>query len=142
MSRIFLSHRIDFLSVAEALSVAESYRNISIEFDSELISMAFALEEEVQNPPSDEIIVEKCLAALKTCDVVIFDCSEEDWTYIGCIFEVVYAVHHKIPVFAYIGDTSHGKRPWLRYHCRGIYSDRFSLKNALRVHFRSGPTNE
>lgn len=118
MKRIFLSHRVDFLTTEEASAAPLFYNRLLSEFDIEIVSMATELRHEVGI--TDAEIVSKCLAAINSCDMLLFDCSLPKWTYIGCIFEVVYAYQLKKPIIVYAGQTQYSARPWLRYHATGI----------------------
>lgn len=112
---IFLSHRIDFLTPKEAKSTLKKYNECLEHLDINIISMATEIAHEDSNTTDTEI-VQKCLETIKKCKLLIFDCSEENWNYIGCIFEVVYAHQLGIPIFTYTGQTTNYNRPWLRYH--------------------------
>jgi len=114
MKRAFLSHRIDFVSPAEARGNHDRYRTLLTALDVEIVSVADSLDNEVAS--TDKEIVEKGLALLGTCDFMIFDCSIEHWNYIGCVFEMAYAHRMNMPIIVYAGTTTNNKRPWLRYH--------------------------
>jgi nucleoside 2-deoxyribosyltransferase len=118
MKRAFLSHRIDFLSPAEAVANHDRYKTLLAALDIEIISVADTLENEAEK--NDAEIVGKGLALLRTCDFMIFDCSIENWNYIGCIFEMAYAYQMHKPVIVYTGTTTNNKRPWLRYHATRV----------------------
>ena len=51
---------------------------------------------------------------------MIFDCSIENWNYIGCVFEMAYAHRMQKPIIVYTGTTTNNKRPWLRYHATRV----------------------
>ena len=92
----------------------DKYRTLLAGLDIEIVSVANSLDSEIGN--TDAEIVEKGLALLNKCDFMIFDCSIEDWNYIGCVFEMAYAHRMHKPIIVYTGTTTNNKRPWLRYH--------------------------
>jgi hypothetical protein len=133
---IFLSHRIDFLTPEEAAATARLYRCLLSKLDVQIISMADELASEAGGI-TDEAIVSKSLYALKECEALVFDCSIENWNYIGCIFEVAYAFQMGKPIIVYAGNTTNKKRPWLRCHAT-VMATRLedvqsSIANLLRV---------
>lgn len=131
MPRAFLSHRIDFQSVPDVIQVWRQYEKVFSETSVTVFSMANYLEAERAQNASDRTIVESCLRELEASDLLIFDCSDLAWTYIGCIFEVVHASILRLPVYTYVGESSHGARPWLRYHSRVVTSSMAELKLAI-----------
>ena len=46
---------------------------------------------------------------------MVVDMSLQDWTYIGCVCEIVYAFLWRIPTVVIAGRTTL-EREWLRYH--------------------------
>lgn len=118
MKRAFLSHRIDFLSHADAQANHDRYQMLVAGLGVEIVSVADALDSEIGM--TDAQIVAKSLALLNSCDFMIFDCSIEHWNYIGCIFEMAYAHQMQKPIIVYTGATTNNKRPWLRYHATKI----------------------
>jgi nucleoside 2-deoxyribosyltransferase len=129
MKRAFLSHRIDFLSHAEAIANHDKYKALLAALDVEVISAAETLDSEIGS--TDAEIVEKGLALLKKCDFMIFDCSLENWNYIGCIFEMAYAYQMGKPIIVYTGKTNNNQRPWLRYHATRIAVTQDHLVDAV-----------
>jgi nucleoside 2-deoxyribosyltransferase len=129
MKRAFLSHRIDFLSRAEAIANHEKYKILLAALDIEVISVTETLDSEIGS--ADAEIVEKGLALLKKCDFMVFDCSVENWNYIGCIFEMAYAYQMGKPIIVYTGTTTNDKRPWLRYHATRIVVTQNHLIDAV-----------
>lgn len=129
MKRAFLSHRIDFLSPEEARANHDKYGILLDGLDVEIISVADTLDGEIGM--TDAQIVEKSLALLTKCDFLIFDCSIENWNYIGCIFEVAYAHRMHKPIIVYTGATTNDKRPWLRYHATKIVASKEHLVDAV-----------
>lgn len=118
MKRAFLSHRIDFLDPADAKANHEKFRKLLAALDVEVISAAESLDSEAES--TDAEIVEKGLVLLNSCDLMIFDCSIENWNYIGCIFEMAYAHRMHKPIVVYTGRTTNNRRPWLRYHATRV----------------------
>ena len=118
MKRAFLSHRIDFLNPADARANHDKYKIILAELDVEIVSVADTLDSETGS--TDAEIVEKGLSLLNKCDFMIFDCSIENWNYIGCVFEMAYAHRMHMPIVVYTGATTNNKRPWLRYHATSV----------------------
>jgi nucleoside 2-deoxyribosyltransferase len=118
MKRVFLSHRIDFLDPADAKANHEKFRALMEGVDVEIVSVADSLDNEAVR--TDAEIVEKGLSLLTSCDLMIFDCSIENWNYIGCVFEMAYAHRMRKPVVVYTGTTTNNRRPWLRYHATRI----------------------
>jgi nucleoside 2-deoxyribosyltransferase len=129
MKRAFLSHRIDFLRAADAKTNHDEYRILLAELDVEVVSVADTLDCEIGM--TDAQIVEKGLALLNKCDFMIFDCSIENWNYIGCIFEMAYAHRMHKPIIVYTGATTNNKRPWLRYHATKIVASKQHLVDAV-----------
>ena len=131
---VFLSHRIDFLSVERAQSIARQYRILLADASIEIVSMSDDLTQERETGATDQEIVEKCLSSLRKCDLLIFDCSLEHWNYVGCIFEVVYAHQQQKPIFIYTGNSSIIHRPWLRHHSTFITNSKEELRvETIRV---------
>lgn len=129
MKRAFLSHRIDFLSPADAKANHDAYRILLAPLDVEIVSVADTLDSEIGM--TDAQIVEKGLALLNKCDFMIFDCSIENWNYIGCIFEMAYAHRMHKPIIVYTGATTNNKRPWLRYHATRVVVSKQHLVDAV-----------
>jgi nucleoside 2-deoxyribosyltransferase len=129
MKRAFLSHRIDFLSPAEAQANHDKYQALLTTLGIQVISAAETLESEAGS--TDEEIVQKGLALLDMCDFMIFDCSIENWNYIGCVFEMAYAHRMHKPVIVYTGTTTNNKRPWLRYHATSVVVTEAQLVDAV-----------
>jgi hypothetical protein len=59
--------------------------------------------------------VDSNLEWLRRCDAMVVDMSLQDWTYIGCVCEIVYAFLWRIPTVVIAGRTTL-EREWLRYH--------------------------
>jgi nucleoside 2-deoxyribosyltransferase len=129
MKRAFLSHRIDYLSLAEAKANHAKYQALLAALGIKVISAAETLESEAGCTDAD--IVQKGLALLNTCDFMIFDCSIENWNYIGCVFEMAYAHRMHKPVIVYTGTTTNNKRPWLRYHATRVVVTEAQLVDAV-----------
>ena len=129
MKRAFLSHRIDFLSPAEARANHDKYKALLAGLDVEIVSAADSLDGEIGS--TDAEIVEKGLALLNACDFMIFDCSIENWNYVGCIFEMAYAHQMHKPIVVYTGTTTNNKRPWLRYHATKVVVTQEHLVEAV-----------
>jgi nucleoside 2-deoxyribosyltransferase len=129
MKLAFLSHRIDFLSPDQAKANHDAYMTLLQGLDLEIVSVADTLEDEIGI--TDAQIVEKSLALLGKCDLLIFDCSIENWNYIGCIFEVAYAHRMHKPIVVYTGATTNNKRPWLRYHATRMVASKEHLIDAV-----------
>jgi hypothetical protein len=53
---------------------------------------------------------------LRRSDALVVDMSRKDWSYIGCVCELVYAHLWNIPTIVITGDTRHETRMWLKYH--------------------------
>jgi len=129
MKRAFLSHRIDFLDPADAKSNHETFSALLLPFGVEIVSAASSLENEAGC--TDAEIVEKGLALLNSCDFMIFDCSIENWNYIGCVFEMAHAHRMQKPILVYTGTTSNNQRPWLRYHATRVVVTKEQLLEAI-----------
>src|SRR5215471_18531706 len=118
MKHAFLSHRIDFLDTADAKANHEKFRVLLEGLDVEIVSVADSLDGEAGR--TDAEIVEQGLSLLTRCDFMIFDCSLENWNYIGCIFEMADAHRISKPIVVYTGTTTNDRRPWLRYHATSV----------------------
>ena len=129
MKRAFLSHRIDFLDPADAKANHENFRVLLKAVDVEIVSVADSLEGEAGR--TDAEIVEQGLSLLTSCDFMIFDCSIENWNYIGCVFEMAYAHRMHKPVVVYTGTTTNNRRPWLRYHATRVVVTEEQLLEAI-----------
>jgi nucleoside 2-deoxyribosyltransferase len=129
MKRAFLSHRIDFLSPADARANHDKYRALLAGLNVEIVSVATSLDGQAGN--TDAEIVEKGLALLNECDFMIFDCAIENWNYIGCIFEMAYAHRMHKPIIVFTGTTTNNKRPWLRYHATRVVVTEEHLVDAV-----------
>jgi|SRR6516225_3999698 nucleoside 2-deoxyribosyltransferase len=129
MKRAFLSHRIDFLDPEEAKANHEKFQTLLAALGIEVVSVADSLDAEAGS--TDAEIVEKGLALLNSCDFMIFDCSIENWNYIGCVFEMAYAHRMRKPIFVYTGTTSNNRRPWLRYHATKMVVTQEHLAEAI-----------
>jgi hypothetical protein len=65
----------------------------------------------------DEIVlVEFELELLRRADGLLVDMTISERNYLGCACELTYARLWRIPAVVYVGNTSNGERPWLRYH--------------------------
>ncbi len=129
MKRAFLSHRIDCLDPADAKANHEKFRALLEALNVETISVADSLDSEAGQ--TDAEIVEKGLTLLTSCDFMIFDCSIENWNYIGCVFEMAYAHRMRKPIVVYTGTTSNNRRPWLRYHATRIVTTEEQILEAI-----------
>ena len=129
MKRAFLSHRIDFLDPEEAKANHEKFQTLLAALGIEVVSVADSLDAEAGS--TDAEIVEKGLALLNSCDFMIFDCSIENWNYIGCIFEMAYAHRMHKPIVVYTGTTTNNQRPWLRYHATKMVVTQEHLAEAI-----------
>jgi nucleoside 2-deoxyribosyltransferase len=129
MKRAFLSHRIDFLDPADARDNHDKFRELLAAFDVEIVSVANSLDSEEGS--TDAEIVEKSLVLLKSCDFMIFDCSIDNWNYIGCIFEMAYAHRMRKPIIVYTGRTTNNQRPWLRHHATRVVTTHDQLFEAI-----------
>jgi nucleoside 2-deoxyribosyltransferase len=129
MKRAFLSHRIDFIDPADAKANHQKFRALLESLDVEIVSVADSLDDEAGK--TDAEIVEKGLFLLTSCDFMIFDCSLENWNYIGCVFEMAYAHRMGKPIVVYTGTTTNNRRPWLRYHATKVVSNEAQLFEAI-----------
>jgi len=129
MKHAFLSHRIDFLDTADAKANHEKFRVLLEGLDVEIVSVADSLDGEAGR--TDAEIVEQGLSLLTRCDFMIFDCSIENWNYIGCIFEMAYAHRMGKPIVVYTGTTTNDRRPWLRYHATRVVVTKEQLLEAV-----------
>lgn len=129
MKRAFLSHRIDFLEADDARANHEKFSRLFEGCGVAIISAAESLDDEGAN--TDAEIVEKGLTLLRGCDFMIFDCSIENWNYVGCIFEMAYAYQMQKPIVVYTGSTSNNQRPWLRYHATKVVTSHEQLLRAV-----------
>ena len=129
LKRAFLSHRIDFLDPADAKANHEKFQGLLEAIDVEIVSVADSLDSEAGK--TDAEIVEKGLSLLGSCDFMIFDCSIENWNYIGCVFEMAYAHRMGKPIVVYTGTTTNNRRPWLRYHATRVVVTEKQLFEAI-----------
>jgi ATP adenylyltransferase len=60
------------------------------------------------------------LAWLRRSDAVLIDMHIEDWSYVGCICELVYAYLWGIPTVVVVGSSLIRERLWLKYHATTI----------------------
>lgn len=137
MARAFLSHRIDFKAIEEVIGVWAVYLRLFDGSPIEVFSMAGRLAAERAGERSDREIVEACLKELRASELIIFDCSEPNWTYFGCVFEVVQGYSLGRPIYTYCGDNDYGARPWLRYHSRIVTDSHEALRLAVFADFGS-----
>lgn len=64
--------------------------------------------------------IESDLAWLRRSDALVIDMSLEEWSYVGCVCELVYAYLWRIPTIVMTGSSSIEERMWLRYHATKI----------------------
>jgi ubiquinone/menaquinone biosynthesis C-methylase UbiE len=65
-------------------------------------------------------IAERDLATLQASDLVLADLSIPDYQYVGCIFEIVHAAFHDIPVILVVGERDFSKRIFFQAYCEFI----------------------
>lgn len=63
------------------------------------------------------------LAWLRRSDALLIDMHLEDWSYVGCVCELVYAYLWEIPTIVVVGSSLIQERIWLRYHATKIVRD-------------------
>jgi diadenosine tetraphosphate (Ap4A) HIT family hydrolase len=64
--------------------------------------------------------IESDLAWLRRSDALLIDMHLEDWAYVGCVCELVYAHLWGIPSVVITGSSNIADRLWLRYHAQHI----------------------
>ena len=82
--------------------------------------------------------IESDLAWLRRCDALVIDLALEDWSYVGCICELVYAHLWRLPTVVMAGSSSIEARPWLRYHATTVVSSLDAAVAALGSVIRAG----
>jgi hypothetical protein len=60
------------------------------------------------------------LAWLRRSDALVVDMSLEDWSYVDCVCELVYAYLLRIHTIVMTGSGFIDARMWLRYHAKRI----------------------
>jgi ATP adenylyltransferase len=80
------------------------------------------------------------LAWLRRSDAVIIDMHLEDWSYVGCVCELVYAYQWDIPTIIVAGSSVIKERLWLRYHATKIVEDIDEAIDELNALFASPGT--
>ena len=83
--------------------------------------------------------IESDLAWLRRSDALVVDLAIEDWAYVGCICELVYAHLWKLPAVVMAGSSSIESRLWLRYHATTVVATIEDAVAALSVLFQDGP---
>jgi ubiquinone/menaquinone biosynthesis C-methylase UbiE len=97
-----------------------------------------------QQRPQDLIqdaskVVERDLANLKNSSVVLADLSIPDYQYVGCIFEIVCAATHNLPVVLVTGEKDLHKRVFFQTYCDFITRDATEAVNYIfRAHTQLG----
>jgi ATP adenylyltransferase len=75
------------------------------------------------------------LAWLRRSDALLIDMSLDDWSYVGCVCELVYAHSWGIPSIVMAGTSAISERLWLRYHATHIVKTVDDALNALNMLF-------
>lgn len=129
MKSVFLAQRIDFADHNFVIAVVNSYREVICGLPIRVVAMADELLKE--DNPTDRELVENSYRKLDACDFMILDMTEENWTYIGCIFEVSYFFRLGRPIIVNVGGTRNGQRPWLRFHATKIVTSGNAVRECL-----------
>lgn len=108
----------------------DSYRQLLTDLPVTIVSMAYQLDDETDDT-SDEMIVNKCITAIDSCNIFLLDCSIKNWIYIGCIFELAHAYSMRKPIITYIGENNEIDRPWLRHHSGVITTTKQDAHGAI-----------
>jgi nucleoside 2-deoxyribosyltransferase len=90
---------------------------------------------------NDFLRVRSDLAWLRRSDAVVIDVSLEDWSYVGCVCELVYAYLLGIPTIVIAGSSVIQERLWLRYHATRIVHDVDEAIVELQALFTSPPSH-
>ena len=135
MKKIFFGQGMDYLNKEQIVNNHKKVEQIFAPFGFKVIS-AFDPKErkdfELLNVKEKaEIIVEKDLELLKSCDLCLFDLSIENRNYVGCFFEITYAYQLDMPIFAYVGETKFDERIWLVYHVKNLYKELDQAKEGI-----------
>jgi ATP adenylyltransferase len=80
------------------------------------------------------------LAWLRRSDALLVDMHIEDWSYVGCVCELVYAHLWDIPTIVIVGSSDIQERIWLRYHASKIVPDIEGAILELQELFAPPPT--
>ncbi len=123
---IYVARAVDNRPAPDVREVGETLR-------SRIREAGFAAVDPVASPfPSTQVPMQENLeindfgrvrsdlAWLRRSDALVIDMSLEDWSYVGCVCELVYAYLWEIPTVIVAGTSSIQERLWLRYHATKI----------------------
>lgn len=80
--------------------------------------------------------IESDLAWLRRSDALLVDMSLENWSYVGCVCELVYAHLWGIPSVVVAGNSNIADRIWLRYHATHIVRENEEAMECLQTLLR------
>lgn len=122
---VYLARAVDNLEARDVNDTGDAWRRILRENGLTPIDpvvhpfpQVHAVRVDQSRPPAER--VESDLQWLRRSDALLIDMSREDWTYVGCVCELVYAHLWRIPVVIVVGRSGLQKRIWLQYHATEI----------------------
>lgn len=131
MRKIYLSHPVDLISARKLNIKIASLKKFFGEINCE-ITNSF---EKLPNNCSDDRIAELVnsqVEKIKVCDFLVADLSIPNFTYVGCIGEIVYAHSFGKKVYAVVGHTGNENRLWLKFHVSRFFKSFDELRKFLQ----------
>ncbi|MCF2144470.1 MAG: nucleoside 2-deoxyribosyltransferase [Candidatus Heimdallarchaeota archaeon] len=121
MKKVFLGQAMDYLDPQVIVDNHKRFTQLLEPYGFKVISTfdpeeRKTLHKELSIEKLAEVIVERDLAILEDCDMCLFDLSDEQRPYVGCLFEIAYAYKMNKEIFVYTGNSEISKRLWLIYH--------------------------
>ena len=110
--RVYFAHAMDEIPASEVASTEEAYRELLTRIGATITN---PYSRRVLDPLHEAFdVVQRDFDALKSSNVVLVDLSLPDYQYVGCVFEMVEATYHDIPVILVVGQSSLDNRVFVQ----------------------------
>lgn len=114
MKKVFLSQPVDLISSQELLNKTNLLKNFFSDMGYDIINSF----EKPKSFSSENVtkLVNSQIDKIKNSEFVVADLSISNFTYVGCIGEIIYAHIFGKKVYVITGETGNEQRLWLKYH--------------------------
>lgn len=130
---VYLARAMDAISPKEIIRNDENYTKLLKSIGGIVIN---PYKQRNQNPIEDGLTVSQFdLEQLMKSDIVLADLSIPGYQYVGCLFEIVHAAIHDIPVILVEGERDFHNRYFIQAYCEYIAKTQVEAVEYIRRSF-------
>lgn len=130
MKKVFLSQPVDLISAQDIIKKTCFVQNFLNDMGYVIVNSFEKLNNNSNEEQVNELVKTQ-IDKIKLSDFIVADLSIPNFTYVGCIGEIIYAHLFEKKAYVIVGNTNNDQRLWLKYHVTKFFKTYDELKQFL-----------